>query len=88
MRRIKTPNLEGETILGLFSEELLKDGHRQRLENAFCRFRLAWPQKSEPWLGHSQNHLAVAGGYVVDALDFVNVSEMPATYPPATARWF
>ena len=34
------------------------------------------------------NHLAVAGGYVVDALDFVNVSEMPAAHPPATARWY
>jgi len=39
-------------------------------------------------VGHSQNHLAVAGGYVVDALDIVNVSEMPAAHPPATARWF
>src|SRR6185503_19906502 len=40
---------------------------------------------SRTWLGYSQNHLAVAGGYVVDTLDFVNVSEMPAAHPPATA---
>ena len=51
-------------------------------------FVAALLQKSETWLGYSQNHLAVAGGYVVDALDFVNVSEMPAAHPPATARWF
>ena len=45
-------------------------------------------QGSRYLFGHSQNHLAVAGGYVVDALDFVNVSEMPAAHPPAIARWF
>jgi len=39
--------------------------------------------KSEVKLGHSQNHLAVAGGYVVDALVYKK-----AAHPPATARWF
>src|ERR1043165_1788441 len=34
-----------------------------------------------PSLGYSQNHLAVAGGYEVEALG-------KAAHPPATARWF
>jgi len=34
-------------------------------------------------LGHSQNHLAVAGGYEVEALGFKK-----AAHPPATARWY
>ena len=51
-------------------------------------YDVSFASKVRTWLGHSQNHLAVAGGYVVDAFDFVNLSEMPAAHPPATARWF
>jgi hypothetical protein len=35
VRRIKNPNIEGETILALFSEEVLKGGISMHLHNAF-----------------------------------------------------
>ena len=34
-------------------------------------------------LGQGQYHLAVAGGYAVDAL-----GSNKASHPPATARWY
>jgi|GEM_PF-2163470 len=40
---------------------------------------MALPQKSGFTVGHSQYHLAVAGGYEVDALDLLSLLRM---HPP------